>query len=69
VSGLKAADVRQPFTVSEPVKVTIEYRLSEMADNACRLPGAKRLDATRIELTAPDMPTAYINFRAAVQAV
>ncbi|MBC8505164.1 MAG: M55 family metallopeptidase [Anaerolineales bacterium] len=67
VSGLKDGKPK-PFTVSEPVKTIIEFRLSEMVDRACRLPGAKRLDATRIEMTAPDMPTAYINFRAVVQA-
>ncbi len=68
VAQTKDGKAPQPFTVSAPVKLTVEFRLSEMTDNACRLPGAKRIDATHIELTAPDMPTAYINFRAAVQA-
>ena len=68
VSNVRDGKAPQTFTVSEPVKVTIEFRLSEMADNAWRLPSAKRLDATRIEMTASDMSTAYINFRAAVQA-
>lgn len=68
VSKLRDGNVPKTFTVSEPVKVTIEFRLSEMADNACRLPGAKRLDATLIEMTTTEMSTAYINFRAAVQA-
>ncbi len=68
VSNLEDGKAPRPFTVSEPVKVVIQFRLSEMADEACRLPGAKRLDATRIEMVAPDMPAAYVNFRAAVQA-
>ncbi len=68
VSKLKEGKAPLPFTVSEPVQAVIEFRLSEMADKAGRLPGANRIDATRIELSAPDMPTAYINFRAAVQA-
>ena len=69
VSALKDGKAPHTFTVSEPVRVTIEFRLSEMVDRACRLPDTRRLDATRIEVTAPDMPTAYINFVAAVQTV
>ena len=66
ITQLKNGLGPKPFTVSEPVKGTFEFRLVEMADSACRLPGAVRLDGTTIEITSPDMPTAYRSFRAAV---
>jgi D-amino peptidase len=55
-----------PFKLAEPITGQVEFRMVEMADSACRLPGATRLDGTTIEFTAPDMPTAYKSFRAAV---
>jgi D-amino peptidase len=66
VEQLREGKGPKPFTVTEPVKGTLEFRLVEMADNACRLPGARRLDGTKIEFSSPDMPTAYRSFRAAV---
>jgi D-amino peptidase len=66
VKRLIAGKGPMPFTVTEPVKVTLEFRMVEMADSACRLPGARRLDGTRIEFSSPDMPAAYRSFRAAV---
>jgi D-amino peptidase len=68
VSTLKEGKTTKPFVVSEPVKVTLEFRLSAMADYASRMPGAKRINATCIEMTAPDMPLAYQAFRMAVRA-
>jgi D-amino peptidase len=55
-----------PFRIAEPVKGVIEFRLVEMADSASRLPGAFRLDGTRIQFIAPDMAVAYKTFRAMV---
>ena len=66
VQRLASGQAVQPFRLPEPVTVTIQYPNSEMADSASRLPGASRLDARRIEFTAPDMPAAYAGFRAAV---
>jgi D-amino peptidase len=66
VQRLREGSAPPPFRVAEPVKGTVEFRLVEMADSASRLPGGVRLDGTRIEFTAPDMPTAYTAFRAAV---
>jgi D-amino peptidase len=66
VTRLKAGNAPKPFIVVEPVKAAIEFRLVQMTDNACRLPGASRLDGTTIEIPSPDMPTAYRSFRAAV---
>ena len=62
----KTGQAPQPFKVAEPIQGRIEFRMVEMADSACRLPGAVRLDGTTIELTCADMPTAYKSFRAAV---
>ena len=66
VERLKNGQAPAVFKVAEPVKGRLEFRMVEMADSASRLPGAVRLDGTTIEFTAPDMPTAYTSFRAAV---
>lgn len=56
----------QPFRMPPPITVTMELVHSEMADRVALLPGARRLEGKRIELTADDIPTAYRAFRAAV---
>jgi D-amino peptidase len=49
-----------------PVTVGLEFLYSEMADKADLLPGSQRVDGRKIEFSAPDMPSAYRSFRAAV---
>ena len=66
VERLAAGKAVPPLKVQTPVKVTLQFPASEMADSAARLPGASRLDGRRIEFTASDMPAAYTAFRAAV---
>ncbi len=66
IQRLREGKGPSPFKVTQPVKGIIDFQLVEMADSACRLPGANRLDGTSIEFIASDMPTAYITFRAAV---
>jgi len=66
VQRLKNGEAPKPFKLAEPVKVRVEFRMVEMADRACRLPGTVRLDGTTIEFTCSDMPSAYQSFRAAV---
>ncbi|MCJ7701825.1 MAG: M55 family metallopeptidase, partial [Anaerolineales bacterium] len=66
VVRLAAGEAPKPLKVQEPVKGMVEFRLVEMADSASRLPGAIRLDGTRIAFSAPDMPEAYMSFRALV---
>ncbi len=56
----------KPLLVSTPVKITIEFFHAHMADSVCRMPGVVRLDGRRVELIAPDMPSAYRSFRAMV---
>lgn len=53
-----------PLKAGSPVKITIEFINTGMVDMASFLPGAVRLDGRRTEFEAPDMPTAYRNFRA-----
>jgi D-amino peptidase len=66
VLRLKQGTAPKPFRLSEPVHGVIEFFSSDMADRAMRMPEAKRLDGRRVELTTPDMPTAYVGFRALV---
>lgn len=56
----------KPIELAGPVTIRIEFVSSQMGDMACLLPGATRLDGRLIEFQAPDMPTAYLRFRAAV---
>ena len=56
----------RPLLVETPVTIRIQFVASHMADMARLMPGAVRLDGRTIEFTAPDMPGAYLKFRAAV---
>jgi D-aminopeptidase len=49
-----------------PIKVTVEFFQSEMADNASLLPGVQRTAGRRIEFTAENIQFAYNGFRSAV---
>lgn len=66
VAKLAAGQGPKPFAITQPVQGVLEFRLVEMADSASHLPGATRLDGTRIVFSATDMPTAYKTFRALV---
>jgi D-aminopeptidase len=66
MSRLEAGQAPQPLSLPAPVKVTIELVTSDMADRAAIVPGVRRLEGKRIELTADDVPSAYRAFRAAV---
>lgn len=56
----------QPLRVAQPVTLRLGFVSSQMGDLAALMPGAERLDGRTIEFVAPDMPTAYRMFRAAV---
>jgi D-aminopeptidase len=66
VLRLKQGTTPKPFRLAEPVRGMIEFFSSDMADRASRLPSAQRLDGRRVALTSPDMPSAYVGFRALV---
>ena len=55
----------RPVQVSKPVVLKLEFTSSQLGDLAGLLPGAMRLDGRTIEFESPDMPTAYLRFRAA----
>ncbi len=55
-----------PIQTARPVKITIEFLNTLLADTASIHPGVTRLDGRRVELTGEDMPGAYRAFRAAV---
>jgi D-amino peptidase len=61
---LKNGDAPKPYSVANPVNVTIEFIASDMADRAERIPGTNR-DGAKVTISSPEMHTAYISFRAA----
>jgi len=61
---LKKSDAPAPYILDLPIKVSIEFMTSDMADKAERIPGAHR-EGVRVHFSAPDMSAAYIGFRAA----
>jgi len=66
VERLKEGKAPKPYTVSLPVRVTVEFLQPEMAERAVRLPNAVRLDGRTVTFMCPDMVSAYMEFRAAV---
>lgn len=63
VLNLKSERAPGPFKVSKPIKLTIEFEQSDMADKAALLPHAKRTIDRRVEYVAEDMVTIYRAFR------
>lgn len=66
ISRLLAGKGPAPLALGGPVRIRIEFMNSQMGDMAALLPGSERLDGRLLEFEAPDMPTAYQRFRAAV---
>ena len=64
VINLSSKKAPKPFKVSKPIKLTIEFVQSEMADRASFMPHAKRGIDRRVEYVADDMITIYLAFRA-----
>lgn len=65
VAQLMDGESPDPFVVDSPVRVTVEFFSSDMADRAARMPFAQR-DGTRVSFSAQQMPAAYDGFRALV---
>lgn len=65
VNRLAEGDVPDPFVLDTPVRVTVEFFTSDMADRATRIPFTQR-DGTRVTFTAQEMAAAYNGFRAMV---
>lgn len=65
VSRLAQGSAPAPFTLTEPISLSVEFNNSAMADHAMRVPGAERV-GTCVSLSMPDMISAYNAFRAMV---
>jgi D-amino peptidase len=61
-----AGEGPQPLKPSSPVTIAVEFTNSGMAASAALVPGARRLEPRKVEITSPDMPTAYGAFRSMV---
>lgn len=61
--NLKSSKAPAPFKVSMPVKMTLEFEQSDMADRASYMPHAKRTTDRRVEYITDDMITIYLAFR------
>lgn len=57
----------KPYVIPKPVNITIEFRRPQFTERALGLPGTTRHGSISIEITAPDMISAFANFRAAVK--
>jgi D-aminopeptidase len=49
----------EPFVVSAPVTLGIEFVTSLQADGAATMPGAQRVSGRRVEWTGEDMITVF----------
>jgi D-amino peptidase len=56
----------KPLQTSTPVTVALEFLYSDMAERAALCPGAVRREGRIVEISAVDMPAAYLAFRALV---
>ena len=65
VTRLADGDAPDPFVVDAPIRVTVEFFTSDMADRASLVPGSIR-EATRLSVTGHDMVAIYRGFRAMV---
>ncbi|MEI7845806.1 MAG: M55 family metallopeptidase [Chloroflexota bacterium] len=65
LENLEKGNIYQPLILQNPVSVTVEFRASDMADRAMRVPGAQR-DSTKVSIQSPDMLIAYSAFRTLV---
>lgn len=65
VERLVEGNVTGPLVLDKPVRVTVEFFASDMADRAARLPHTRR-DGRCVSFTAQEMATAYDAFRSMV---
>jgi len=65
VERLSEGDVNDPFVLDTPIRVTVEFFSSDMADRASKIPYTQR-DGTRVTFTAKEMETAYTAFSSMV---
>ncbi|HBF41260.1 MAG TPA: hypothetical protein DDW19_05675 [Anaerolineaceae bacterium] len=66
---LKDGKAPKPLKIELPVKVTVEFFTTFMADQASMLPGSVRLDGRRVSVETATVPDAYLAFRSLVNLV
>jgi D-amino peptidase len=59
----------KPLKIDPPVRVTVEFFTTLMADQASILPGSHRLDGRRVSVECADVPASYLAFRSLVNLV
>ena len=65
VERLAEEHVPDPFVLDTPIRVTVEFFSSDMADRAATIPFTER-EGTHVSFTAPEMTAAYRAFRSMV---
>jgi D-amino peptidase len=65
VARLAEGEAPDPFVLDVPVRATVEFFTSDMADRAMRIPFTVR-EGTRVSFSVQDMTAAYNSFRALV---
>lgn len=65
VERLAGDDVPDPFVLDSPIRVSVEFFSSDMADRASLIPFTER-EGTCVSFTAQDMTMAYTAFRSMV---
>jgi D-amino peptidase len=66
VRNLSEGRTPEPYRARAPIKVTIQFAHSDMADRAIQLPGAERLNGRQITFSSANMLAAFNAFQAAV---
>jgi len=65
VARLTEGEAPDPFVLDVPIRMTVEFFMSDMADRAAVLPLTRR-EGTRVSFTTHEMTAAYNGFRALV---
>ncbi|WKZ48780.1 MAG: M55 family metallopeptidase [Anaerolineales bacterium] len=65
VTRLADGDSPDPFVLDSPIRATVEFFTSDMADRAALMPASSRKE-TRVSLTGQTMDVVYRGFRAMV---
>lgn len=65
VTRLLEGDAPDPFVLDTPVRVTVEFFTSDMADKASRIPFTRR-EEMRVSMSVEEMASAYSGFRSMV---
>lgn len=66
IHGLKDGRAPAPLKLAGPIKITLEFFHSGMADIASWMPDVKRVDGRTVQFQGANMLEAYSQFRAAV---